>query len=122
MKFVNRIVVALLLVTLAGAAAFAKSRTETISFKSDIKVKGTLVKSGTYTVAFDEKTGELSILKDSKVIARTATRLEKRGRKASGIEFSTRQADMGRELTSVAFAGSDQNIVVNQAGMQAGGN
>ena len=122
MKFVNRIVVALLLVTLAGAAAFAKSRTETISFRSDIKVNGTLVKSGTYTVAFDEKTGELSILKDSKVIARTATRLEKRGRKASGIEFSTRQADMGRELTSVAFAGSDQNVVVNQAGMQAGGN
>jgi hypothetical protein len=29
---------------------------------------------------------------------------------------------MGRELTSVAFAGSDQNVVVNQAGMQAGGN
>jgi len=122
MKFLNRMVVALLLVTLAGAAAFAKNRTERISFKSDIKVNGTLVKSGTYTVAFDEKTGELSILKDSKVIARTATRLEKRGRKASGIEFSTRQADTGRELTSVAFAGSDQNVVVNQAGMQAGGN
>ena len=122
MKFVNRIVVALLLVTLSGAAAFAKSRTETISFRSDIKVNGTLVKSGTYTVGFDEKTGELSILKDSKVIARTATRLEKRGRKASGIEFSTRRDDMGLELTGVAFGGSDQNIVVNQAGMQAGGN
>ena len=87
MKLVNRLVVALLLVTLASAAAFAKTRMEKISFTSDVKVNGTLVKSGTYSVAFDEPTGELSIRKDGKVIARTATRLEKRERKARGLEF-----------------------------------
>jgi len=122
MKLVNRIVVALLLVTLAGVAAFAKSRTETISFTTDVKVNGTLVKSGTYTVALDEKTGELSIRKDGKVIARTATRLEKRERKARGFEFQTRQGDMGRELAAVTFGGSDQNVLVGQASMQTSGN
>ena len=122
MKLVNRIVVALLLVTLAGAAAFAKGKTETISFTADVKVNGTLVKSGTYTVVFDEQTGELSIRKDSKVIAKTATRLEKRERKARGFEFQTRPGDMGLELAGVTFGGSDQNVLVGQAGMQTTGN
>jgi lipopolysaccharide export system protein LptA len=122
MKLVNRIVVALLLVTLASAAAFAKSKTEKISFTSNVNVNGTLVKSGTYTVAFDEQTGALSILQDGKVIAKTATRLEKRERNARGFEFQTRQADMGFELAGVTLGGSDQNVLVGQAGIQTTGN
>ena len=120
MKFVNRIIVAFMLVTLACAAAFAKGKSQTIYFSSDLRVSGTLVKSGTYTVAFDETTGELSVLKGGKLIAKTVARIEKRERKAQSIEFRTRQAVMGIELASVAFGGSDQNLVVNQAGMEAG--
>lgn len=40
-------------------------------------------------VMFDEKTGELSIEKNHKVLAKTEARLEKRSRKSAGIEVQT---------------------------------
>jgi hypothetical protein len=123
MKFViNRVIVALLLVTLASAAAFAKTRSKTISLQVDTNVNGTLIKRGTYKVVFDDQTNELSILKEGKVLVRTAARLEMRDRKANGTEVYTRTVDMGSELVGIAFSGSNQNVVVNQSSMQAGGN
>ena len=123
MKFIiNRVMVAFLLVTLAGAAAFAKSNIGTFSFSSNIKVNGTLVKKGNYDVRFDEKTGELSIKKDGKVVAKAAARLEKRFRKAAGNEVQTTLDGMDQRLVAITFGGSDQNVVVNQAGMLAGSN
>jgi endonuclease YncB( thermonuclease family) len=123
MKFmINRVMVAFLLVTLAGAAAFAKSNTGTVSFSSNIKVNGTLVKKGYYYVRFDEKTGELTFAKDGKVVAKAAARLEKRFRKAGGNEAQTSPAGMEQRLVAITFSGSSQNIVLNQDGMQAAGN
>jgi len=119
---INRVLVAFLLVTLAGTAAFAKTKMGRVSFMSAIKVNGTLVKKGDYDVTFDEMTGEVSFEKNGKVIAKAAARLEKRNRKADGIAFETRQAEMGMELVSIAFSGSDQNVVLTQMGMQAGRN
>src|SRR5258705_13979024 len=122
MKFIiNRVMVAFLLVTLAGAAAFAKSNMGTISFSSNIKVNGTLVKKGNYDVRFDEKTGDLSIEKDGKVVAKAAARLEKRLRKATGPEVQMILDGMDQRLVAITFGGSDQNVVVNEAGMLAGG-
>lgn len=121
MKFiVNRVIVAFLLVTLTGVSAFGK--TKTVSFSSDTKVNGTLIKKGTYDVVFNDQTGELSIVKNEKVIAKTATRVEKRDRKARGTEATTRMENNEIELVSITFAGSDQSLVVSKAGMQAGGN
>ena len=123
MKFIiNRVMVAFLLVTLAGAAAFAKSNTGTVSFSSNIKVNGTLVKKGTYDVRFDEKTGELTVAKDGKVVAKTVARFEKRFRKPAGNEVQTSLAGMEQRLVAITFGGSNQNIVVTQDGMQAAGN
>src|SRR6266850_7229684 len=107
MKFIiNRVMVAFLLITLAGAAASAKSNTGTVSFSSNIKVNGTLVKKGNYDVRFDEKTGELSIEKDGKVVAKTAARLEKRFRKAAGNEVQTILEGMDQRLVAITFGGS----------------
>ena len=123
MKFIiNRVMVAFLLVTLAGAAAFAKSNMGSVSFSSNVKVNGTLVKKGYYDVKFEEKTGELTIAKDGKVVAKAAGRLEQRFRKAGGNEAQTSPAGMGQKLVAITFSGSNQNIVVNQDGMQAAGN
>ena len=119
-SIVNRVMVALLLVTLGNAAAFAKSKRATVSFLMDTRVNGTLVKSGTYDVVFDEETGELSIVKGSKVIATTATRLEQRERKASSTETNTSVEGNETKLISITFGGSDQRVVVNQGGMQMG--
>ena len=119
---INRVLVAFLLVTLAGTAAFAKTKMGRVSFMSAIKVNGTLVKKGDYDVTFDEMTGEVSFEKNGKVIAKAAARLERRSRKAGGTAFETRQAEMGMELVSIAFSGSNQNVVLTQMGMQAGRN
>ena len=123
MKFIiNRVIVAFLLVTLAGVAAFAKNKRAHVTFTEATSVNGTIVKQGTYEVVYNEETGELSILKDDKVVAKAATRLEMLGRKANNTEVHTRHVDMGVELVGVTFVGSDQHVLVKQAGMQAGGN
>src|SRR6266496_2777451 len=112
---VNRVIVTFLFVTLAGAAAFAKTNMGTVSFSSDVKVNGTLVKKGEYDVRFDEKTGELPVEKDGKVVAKTVARLEKRSRKAAGTEVQTILEGMDQRLVGIAFRGSDQNLVVSSA-------
>jgi len=122
MKFIiNRAVVAFLLVTLAGTVVFAKSNKGTVSLSSNTKVNGTLVKKGNYDVSFDEKTGELSVERNGKVIAKTAARFEKRYRKASGTEVQTSLEGMDQRLVAITFSGSDQNIVVKQDSPSAGG-
>ena len=120
--WVNRMVVSLLLVTCASVAAFAKGKRATVHFSTDIKVNGTLVKSGTYDVVYDKQTGELSIEKGHKIVATTATRLEQRDRKARATEVNSLREGNDSELLSITFGGSDQRVVVNQMGMQAGGN
>ena len=118
---VNRLMVFCLLATLAGTTAFAKVRKASIALNADTKVNGTLVKQGMYDVAFDDQSGELSIFKGAKLIVKTSTRLEKRDRKAPGLVVQTALEGREQKLVSITFGGSDQNIVVAQMGMQAGG-
>jgi uncharacterized protein with FMN-binding domain len=85
---VNRIVVALLLVTMTSVAAFAKSKKTNVTFTVDTKVSETRVKSGTYEAVFNEETGELSIVKGRKVVAKTATQLKMRDSKGRLTEIT----------------------------------
>jgi hypothetical protein len=109
----NRIALALLITSLAGVAAFAKGKKETVNFPTNIKVNGTVLSSGTYELKFDESTNELSVLKDGKVVAKAATSTAKRNRKAKSMEVRTSGSGDDTQLTSVAFPGSDQNLVLN---------
>ena len=117
---VNRVMVALLLVTLASAAAFAKGKRVQVSFLTDTKVNGSLVKQGEYDVVFDEETGELSIVKGSKIVATTTTRLEQRESKARSTETNTIVEGDETRLVSITFGGSDRRVIVNPGGMQMG--
>ena len=85
-------------------------------------MNGTLVKKGKYEVVFDDQSGELSIFKGTKLIAKTSAKLEKRDQKARGTQVSTILEGMDQKLVSITFNGSNENMVVGQAGMQAGGN
>lgn len=118
-SFVNRITIALVIFALASVAAFAKTKKETVTFPTNIKVNGTVVKPGTYDLKFNEETNELSVLKNGKVIAKTTTRTEK-GTKARGTQFSSIGSGDDRQLLSVTFSGSDQKVIV--AGSQAASN
>ena len=119
---VNRIIVALLLVTMTSVAAVAKSKKTTVTFAVDTKVNETLVKSGTYEVVFNDETGEVSIQKDRKVVAKVTGRLEMRDSKGRSTEIYTITQGDAPAFVGLAFSGSDQKVVFNQAGMQAGGN
>jgi hypothetical protein len=119
---INGLMVACLLVTLAGATTFGNTKKSTIAFSADTKVNGTIVKKGKYEAVYDDQSGELSIFKGGKLIAKAAARLEKRDQKARVAEVQTIREGMDQRLVSIAFAGSQENLVVGQAGMQAGGN
>jgi hypothetical protein len=115
MKFFNRIALALLITSLASVTAFPKTKKATVDFPTDIKVNGTTVSKGTYDVKFDDKTGELSVIKNNKVIARATASVEKRDSKAR--QFLLRSAGTGADiqLTGITFNGADHNIVISGA-------
>lgn len=113
-SFLNRIAMALLITSLASVSVFAKTE-RGVSFPTNMKVNGTLINKGVYDLKFDDKTGEISIVKDSKVVARAAATLEKRDRKAR--TFALRSAGTGDELqlTGITFAGADHNVVISSS-------
>lgn len=112
-NFLNRIAIALLLTSLASVAVFAKSKRETVTFLTNIKVNGTVVNKGAYDLKFDYKTGELTIVKDNKVIARAMANVEKREKKAR--QFVLRSAGTGDDiqLIGVTFSGADHDVVIS---------
>ena len=121
MRLTKRIVIAVLLVTLAGTAAFAKTKKKSVTFTDNVTVNGTLVKAGDYDVAFDEMANELTVLKNGKVIVKTSAHLEPRDRKASDTQVRRRLVGNDSELIGITFGGSKDDVVVGQVGMQAGG-
>ena len=76
-SIVNRLVVLLVTVSLTGVLAFGKTIEKEVTFIRSVSVNGTLVKKGTYKVAFNEETGELTISKGKKILATAQARLEK---------------------------------------------
>jgi hypothetical protein len=118
MKFVtSRILVAVLLVTLAGVTAMAGTKKSTFEFRSDTKLNDTVIKKGTYDVSFDRQTGELSILKRNKVVAKSAARLEKRDGKSRYKQFAL---DNQGSLVSITFGDSNEDVVITPAPANVG--
>ena len=112
-SFLNRIAMALLITSLATVTVFPKSKKATVSFPTNLKVNGTVVSKGVYDLKFDDKTGELTIAKDNKVIARATASLEKRESRAR--KFVLRSAGSGddTQLTGITFSGADHDVVIN---------
>ena len=120
-SIVNRMVAVLMVGALTGVVAFAKVHKQKVTFESDMKVNGTLVKKGTYDVKFDDESGQLSIEKSGKVVAQAMAKLEAREKKAN--DFQLRSTVNGDEtnLTGITFGGSDKNIVITSGGSSTTG-
>jgi hypothetical protein len=106
---------------LTSVVALAKVQKHKVTFESDIKVNGTLVKKGTYDVKFDDQSGQLSISKHGKVIVETMTRSEQRTKKAA--DFQIRSIVNGDEvqLAGVTFGGSDKDVMIANNGASTSG-
>jgi len=111
--FINRIAMALLITSLASIAVFAKTTKATVSFPENIKVNGTPVSKGMYDLKFDDKTGELTIGKGGKVIARATVAVGKRDHKAQRFEYRSAGRGDDTQLTSVTFSGADHDLVIS---------
>jgi len=121
-SIVNRIVVVIMVGALTSVAAFAKTHKHRVTFDSDIKVNGTLVKKGTYEVKFDDATGQLSINKNGKTVAQTMAKLEDRTKKANGFQLRSVGEGDGAELIGLTFGGSDKDVVITGGGATTTGN
>ena len=120
-SIVNKIVAVLMVGALTGVVALAKVQKQKVTFESDIKVNGTLVKKGTYDVKFDDQSGQLSISKHGKVVVETMTRTEQRAKKAN--DFQVRSIVNGNEvqLAGVTFGGSDKDVLIANNGASTSG-
>lgn len=107
-SIVNRVVVLLAVGALTSVLALGKTTEKKVTFLQSLDVNGTLVKKGTYKVAFNDETGELTIRKGDKVVATAQARLEK---VSDRYNFYTHapSADPGKApvLVSVSFKGGD---------------
>ena len=120
-SIVNRIVVVLVVGALTSMVALAKVHKHKVTFENDTKVSGTVVKKGTYDLKFDDETGQLSIVKNGKVVAQAMAKLEPRTKKAG--DFQLRSAGTGddTELIGFTFGGSDKDVVITNNGSSTTG-
>ena len=107
-SIVNRIVVLLATVSLTGVLALGQTIEKEVTFRQSLGVNGTKVEQGTYKVAFNEETGELTIRKGKKVVATAPARLEKTNDRHSYYTHSA--TDDPPALVSVSF--KDGNVAV----------
>jgi len=105
-----------------SVAAFAKVQKHRVTFESDVKVNGTLVKKGTYDVKFDDESGQLSIEKNGKTVAQAMTRLENRDKKAGDFQLRSSVNGDETQLIGVTFGGSDKDVVITNGGTTTTGN
>ena len=120
-SIVNRIVVVVMIGALTCVAAFAKTQRHKITFESDTKVNGTLVKKGTYDVKFDDASNQLSIVKNGKVIAQAMAKLEPREKKAGDFQVRSSGSGDDTQLVGVTFGGATQDVVIANNGASTSG-
>ncbi len=120
-SIVSKVMAVVMVGALTSVVVFAKVHKEKVTFDTDIKVNGTVVKKGTYDVKFDDESGQLSITKNGKTVAQATAKLEQREKKAN--DFQLRSTVNGDEtnLTGITFGGSDKNIVITSGGSSTTG-
>ena len=123
-RFLKMSLVALAIAALASISAIAgdkgKVEKKMVTFTEDIMVNGTLVKEGEYEIRFDDSTGELSVMKNGKVKAKTAAHYEARTDKAKITALRTIGSGSNVELKGITFGGSDQDVIVGARGSVSG--
>jgi hypothetical protein len=106
-RIVNRLVVLLVVCAMSSIIALAAGKTKKVTFLTDVSLNGTVIKKGTYQVAFDEKTGELTISDKKAVVAKTSARMEKFEGIAGTVYLTTGD---NKELVSIVYGSSQASI------------
>ena len=120
-SIVNKMLAVLMVGALTSVIALGKVQKHKVTFESDMKVNGTLVKKGTYDIKFDDQTGQLSIIKNGKVVAEANAKLEQREKKASDFQLRSTVNGDETQLVGVTFGGSDKDVVIANNGASTSG-
>ena len=115
-SIVSKVAAVVMVGALTSVVAFAKVHKEKVTFDSDIKVNGTVVKKGTYDLKFDDESGQLSITKNGKVVAQAMAKFEQREKKANDFQLRATTNGDETQLIGVTFCGSDKNVVITGSG------
>jgi len=115
MKIAKTITMTLLLCALVGTLALARNKFHTISFDQDTMINGTLVKKGEYQAKFDDKTNELTLLRDNHVIVTTTAKEESLEKKAPATAYDVKTGDSGAVLTKVTFEGDRYSLLLGDS-------
>jgi hypothetical protein len=107
---------------LTSVMAFAKVTKHQVTFDNDIKVNNTVIKKGTYEVRFDDQTGQLSIVKNGKVLATAMAKLEPRSKKANDFQLRSTGSGDEAQMLGVTFGGWDKDVVLTNAASPNGNN
>jgi hypothetical protein len=110
-KIVNLLVIAAVVCLFSSLTVFGKDKSEYITLPQDVVINGTVVKKGEYKLKFDEKSGELLLMKGSKVVAKTLARIEQRDNKPGRTEFNTVNNGTQSELRGITFRGDSEKLV-----------
>lgn len=108
-SILNRIAVLLVIGTLTGVLALGKTTEKKVTFNESVSVNGTVVEKGTYKVAFNEETGELTISKGKKVVATAQAKLEKTTERYSFYTHAP-SSDAGQAPSLVSVSLKDGNL------------
>ena len=123
-RFIKGFFIALVITSLTAISALASDNTKVekkaVTFPENVMVNGTLVKAGDYDVKFDEGTGELSIIRNGKVIAKTAAHVQARTEKAKSTSLRTIDKGGNPELIGVTFGGETRDVMVGTSGSSNG--
>ena len=120
-KLVNRLIVAVLVGAITSGVALAEVIKKEVTFAQPVVVNGTVVKSGTYNVVYDDQTKELSIVKGRKVVASAPAQLEKREQKDHAVYVTRDNGDSSNViLISVTFKDGNQATIANSSDANAG--
>ena len=120
-SIVKRMVVVMMVAALTSVVALAKVHKQKVTFESDIKVNGTLVKKGTYDLKFNDETGQVSISKNGKTVAEAMARVEPRSKKANDFQLRSTVNGDEQQLTGFTFGGSDKDVVITTGGASTTG-
>jgi hypothetical protein len=106
-----------------GTTASAKVKSKKLTFGQDFWVGSTLVKKGTYKIAYDDKTGEVTFSDKETTVASATVRVEKRAGSKSGWDVILSSKGDGQALVSISFPDDSQKLIIGDnagGGAQAG--
>jgi hypothetical protein len=113
-KLTVRIALVLALCATSGSIASAKVKSRSLTFGTDFWVGNTLVRKGTYKVAFDDQTNEISIIDKKTVVAKVPAQLKKREGSKRAWDVALVTVGDRMTLVSLAFPEAGQTLVLNE--------